>query len=75
MQDDVVVTAHITGNIWKIQKQVGDAVQEGETVVILESMKMEIPVEAPAAGKVTAVHAREGEPIDEGAPLLTIAVD
>jgi acetyl-CoA carboxylase biotin carboxyl carrier protein len=75
MQDDVVVIAHITGNVWKVQKQVGDGVTEGETVVILESMKMEIPVESPATGTVIAVHTREGDAVDEGAPLLTIDVD
>ena len=75
MEDDVVVVAHITGNVWKVHKQVGDQVSEGETVVILESMKMEIPVEAPAAGRVSFVHTREGDPVDEGAPLITIAID
>jgi len=47
------IPAHITGTVWKIEVKVGDAVAEGQTVVILESMKMEMPVESPAAGKVT----------------------
>ncbi|HEV3030576.1 MAG TPA: acetyl-CoA carboxylase biotin carboxyl carrier protein subunit [Polyangia bacterium] len=64
------VNAHITGTVWKIEVKVGDAVQEGQTVVILESMKMEMPVESPAAGKVTAVLVKEGQPVEEGAPLI-----
>jgi acetyl-CoA carboxylase biotin carboxyl carrier protein len=42
------VEAHITGTVWKIEVAVGDSVDEGDTVVILESMKMEMPVEAEA---------------------------
>ena len=47
------VCAHITGKVWKIEVAVGDDIEEGGIVVILESMKMEMPVEAPSAGKVT----------------------
>jgi acetyl-CoA carboxylase biotin carboxyl carrier protein len=46
------VTAHITGTVWKIEKQPGDEVAEGDVIVILESMKMEMPIEAPRAGKI-----------------------
>jgi acetyl-CoA carboxylase biotin carboxyl carrier protein len=66
------VRAHITGTVWKIEVKVGDAVSEGQTVVILESMKMEMPVESPAAGKVTAVLVGEGASVEEGAPLVEI---
>ncbi len=69
----ITVNAHITGTVWKITVKVGDAVAEGETVAILESMKMEMPVESPAAGKVAAVLAKEGASIEEGAPLLELA--
>src|SRR6266545_2544034 len=55
------VRAHITGTVWKIEVKVGDAVTEGQTVVILESMKMEMPVEAPADGKVSAILVKEGD--------------
>ena len=48
----VDVCAHITGTVWKIEVKEGDSVSEEQTVVILESMKMEMPVEAPEAGKV-----------------------
>ena len=69
----ISVNAHITGTVWKITVQVGDAVSEGQTVAILESMKMEMPVESPAAGKVSAIVAKEGQPIEEGAPILELA--
>ena len=66
------VTAHITGTVWKIEVKVGDDVAEGQSCVILESMKMEMPVEAPAAGKVTAIACREGQAVNEGDTLLTL---
>jgi acetyl-CoA carboxylase biotin carboxyl carrier protein len=66
------VTAHITGTVWKIAKRVGDAVEEGETVVILESMKMEMPVEAPLAGTVAEIRCHEGDAVEEGAVLAVI---
>jgi acetyl-CoA carboxylase biotin carboxyl carrier protein len=67
------VQAHITGTIWKIEVKPGDSVEEGQTLVIIESMKMEMPVESPAAGKVETVAVAEGQAVDEGAVLLTIA--
>lgn len=66
------VEAQITGNVWKIEKQVGDPVQEGEAILILESMKMEIPVEAPCSGRVAEIRVAEGDSIDEGAVLALI---
>ncbi|HVV49839.1 MAG TPA: acetyl-CoA carboxylase biotin carboxyl carrier protein subunit [Polyangia bacterium] len=68
----ITVSAHITGTVWKITVKVGDRVAEGETVAILESMKMEMPVESPAAGTVAAIIAKEGAPIEEGAPILEL---
>ncbi|HXI57578.1 MAG TPA: acetyl-CoA carboxylase biotin carboxyl carrier protein subunit [Polyangia bacterium] len=66
------VNAHITGTVWKIEVKVGDAVTEGQTVVILESMKMEMPVESPSDGRVTAVLVKEGASVEEGAPLVEL---
>ncbi len=66
------VEAQITGNVWKIEKAVGDAVAEGDEIMILESMKMEIPVEAPAAGKIHEIRVAEGDSIEEGAVLAVI---
>lgn len=67
------VEAQITGNVWKIEKAVGDAVAEGETLIILESMKMEIPVEAPCAGTLAEIRVAEGQSVEEGAVLAVIA--
>ncbi len=66
------ICAHITGTVWKIEKKLGDPVSEGDTVVILESMKMEMPVEAPASGTITAIKVKEGDPVNEGAVLAVI---
>ena len=67
------VNAHITGTVWKIEVAVGDAVGEGQTCVILESMKMEMPVEAPAVGRVEKVLVKEGQAVNEGDVLVTLA--
>jgi acetyl-CoA carboxylase biotin carboxyl carrier protein len=67
------VHAHITGTIWKIEVKPGDTVDEGQTLVIIESMKMEMPVESPSGGQVESVAVTEGQAVDEGALLLTLA--
>jgi acetyl-CoA carboxylase biotin carboxyl carrier protein len=69
------VCAHITGTVWKIEAAKGAKVNEGDTVVILESMKMEMPVEAPCAGTVLEVKVKEGEPVDEGKVVAVIDED
>ena len=66
------VEAHITGTVWKIEVAVGDSVDEGETVVILESMKMEMPVEAEDAGTVKEILCEEGQAVNEGDPLVVL---
>ena len=68
----IEVKAHITGTVWKIEKLVGAAVAEGDVLVILESMKMEMPIEAPSAGKVLEVRVAEGEAVDEGRIVVLI---
>lgn len=67
------VNAHITGTVWKIEVKEGDAVSEGQVCVILESMKMEMPVEAPVSGKVEKIACAEGQAVNEGDVLLSIA--
>jgi acetyl-CoA carboxylase biotin carboxyl carrier protein len=67
------VNAHITGTVWKIEVKEGEAVAEGQTCVILESMKMEMPVEAPAAGTVQQIHVKEGQAVSEGDTLVSLA--
>jgi acetyl-CoA carboxylase biotin carboxyl carrier protein len=66
------VEAHITGTVWKIEVQVGDDVDEGDTVVILESMKMEMPVEAEDAGVVKEILCEEGQAVNEGDTLVIL---
>jgi acetyl-CoA carboxylase biotin carboxyl carrier protein len=66
------VPAHITGTVWKIEKKVGDPVNAGDVLVILESMKMELPVEAPIAGKVLEIRCKETEPVSEGQVLVVL---
>jgi acetyl-CoA carboxylase biotin carboxyl carrier protein len=66
------VEAHITGTVWKIECQVGQSVDEGDTLVILESMKMEMPVEAEDAGTVREIRCAEGQPVSEGDTLVVL---
>ena len=66
------IEAHITGTVWKIEVAVGDAVTEGDTVVILESMKMEMPVEAEDDGTVAQILVEEGQSVQEGDPLVVL---
>jgi acetyl-CoA carboxylase biotin carboxyl carrier protein len=66
------VEAHITGTVWKVECEVGDAIEEGDTVVILESMKMEMPVEAEDAGVVKEILCEEGQAVSEGDTLVVL---
>lgn len=66
------IEAHITGTVWKIEVKVGDDVAEGDTVVILESMKMEMPVEAEDDGKVAEIKCEEGQSVSEGDVLVVL---
>jgi acetyl-CoA carboxylase biotin carboxyl carrier protein len=66
------IEAHITGNVWKIEVEVGDEVEDGDTVVILESMKMEIPVEAEDDGTVKEIRCEEGQSVSEGDVLVVL---
>jgi acetyl-CoA carboxylase biotin carboxyl carrier protein len=66
------IPAHIPGTVWKIECQVGDRVEEGDTVVILESMKMEMPVEAEDEGTVKEILCEEGQAVNEGDTLVVL---
>jgi acetyl-CoA carboxylase biotin carboxyl carrier protein len=66
------IEAHITGTVWKIEVAVGDEVAEGDTVVILESMKMEMPVEAEDDGTVAEIAVEEGQAVSEGDTLVVL---
>jgi len=65
-------TSPVVGTVWKILVSVGDAVSEDDDLLILESMKMEIPVEAETAGVVSSVVVAEGDSVAEGDPLVII---
>jgi acetyl-CoA carboxylase biotin carboxyl carrier protein len=66
------IEAHITGNVWKVEVAIGDEVEDGDTVVILESMKMEIPVEAEDDGTVKEIRCEEGQSVSEGDILVVL---
>jgi acetyl-CoA carboxylase biotin carboxyl carrier protein len=66
------IEAHITGTVWKIEVAVGDEITEGDTVVILESMKMEMPVEAEDEGTVKEIVVSEGQAVSEGDTLVVL---
>jgi acetyl-CoA carboxylase biotin carboxyl carrier protein len=66
------VLAEMVANVWKVVVSVGDDVDEGDTICILESMKMEIPVEATAAGMVSELNVREGGVVQEGDVIAVI---
>lgn len=67
-----VINSEITGTVFKIETAIGAAVASGDVLIVLESMKMEIPVEAPAAGKVVEILVAEGDAIAEGQALATV---
>ena len=69
------IRAEMVANVWKVVVASGDAVAEGAPLVILESMKMEIPVEAPVGGTVTELLVREGDVVQEGDVIARIGAD
>jgi acetyl-CoA carboxylase biotin carboxyl carrier protein len=66
------VAAHITGTVWKVEVAVGQKVSAGEALVILESMKMEMPIEAPEAGTVKEVRCQPAQAVNEGDVLVVL---
>jgi acetyl-CoA carboxylase biotin carboxyl carrier protein len=68
----IEIEAHITGTVWKIEVAVGDTVAAGDAVVILESMKMEMPVEAEDPGTVREIRCAEGQSVSEGDVLVVL---
>lgn len=66
------VKAELVGNLWKIVTEVGQQVEEDDTLMILESMKMEIPVTAPRAGKVKEIRVKETDVVKEGQVLVVL---
>ncbi len=66
------IAAHITGTVSKIEKRQGDPVAAGDVLVVLESMKMEMPLEAEVPGTVREVLCKEGEAVEEGQVLMVV---
>jgi biotin carboxyl carrier protein len=66
------IRSDMVANVWKVSVAVGDAVSEGDTIVILESMKTEIPVEAPHAGTVVELLVSEGGSVGEGDVIAVV---
>jgi acetyl-CoA carboxylase biotin carboxyl carrier protein len=66
------VKAELVGNLWKIVSAVGDTVDEDDTIMILESMKMEIPITSPIAGTVTEILVAEGDVVQEGQTVAVV---
>ena len=69
------IKAHITGTVWKVEVEVGDEVEEEETVIILESMKMEMPIEAPVDGTITEILVEPNESVQEGQVVARMTED
>ncbi len=68
----IEVEAQITGSVWKIETTVGSRVEEEDVLLIIESMKMEIPVESPEAGRVAEIRVEPGQAIEEGDVLVVL---
>ena len=68
----IKVEAGAAGKVFKLEKKVGDAVKKGDAVVIIEAMKMEIPVVAPEDGTVASIDVAVGDMIEAGAVLATL---
>jgi biotin carboxyl carrier protein len=66
------VRSHITGMVWKVEVSEGERVEQDQLLVVLESMKMEIPVEAPHAGTVAELRVNKGDPVEEGTILVVL---
>lgn len=66
------ILSEVTGSVWKIQSKPGDILGEDETIMVLESMKMEIPVMAPDGGRLVKILVAEGDAVKEGQELAVI---
>jgi acetyl-CoA carboxylase biotin carboxyl carrier protein len=69
------VKAELVGNLWKIVVEEGQHVEEDDTLMILESMKMEIPITTPVTGTVSEIRVQEGEVVQEGQTVAVVAPD
>lgn len=72
---EIAVESEIAGTVWKLERSPGDNVEEEDSLMILESMKMEIPVLDPDAGKLVAIYVAEGDTVREGQVLATLELE
>lgn len=70
----VDVVSEIPGTVWKIERKIGDKVAVGDTILILESMKMEIPVQTASAGVITAITVAEGDFVGDGDTVAALEI-
>lgn len=70
----IELRTEITGNVWKVLKAPGDRVEEGDEIIVLESMKMEIPIAASDAGVVREIRVQEGGTVTDGEVVATLDV-
>lgn len=70
---DIQVRTEVTGAVWKVEMAVGDKVAEGDTIMIIESMKMEIPVIAEDGGTLSEIRVKPGDPVAEGDVVAVVA--
>lgn len=68
----VQVVSEVSGSVWKIEAASGASLEADDTIMIIESMKMEIPVSSPRAGRLVEIRVAEGEPIKEGQVVAVI---
>lgn len=68
----ITIPSTVSGVVWQVAVAVGDEVSSGDTVIVVESMKMEIVIESPVAGRVAALHVATDDAVDEGQALLEI---
>lgn len=68
----IEVEAEVAGKVWKIEAAVGQSVAVDDTLILIESMKMEIPVAAPRAGTITEILVAEGDPVTEGQVVVVL---
>lgn len=66
------IKSMVIGTVWKVEKSVGDLVNSGETIMVLESMKMEIPIDSPCAGKLVDIAVNQEDSVDEGQILCKV---
>ena len=71
---DIKVQSEITGKVWAIEASVGDSLEEEDTIIVLESMKMEIPIVAPQNGSLKKILVVEGDPIMEGQDVAIMEI-